>query len=91
MNAWRMTNKKDFSVVYRSWISRKCSDLSTIVEEYHILMRFLAKELHSDCKGLFSFHTHSTSLAKFLSVVLPPDSTLKTTIIYVENRVFPVV
>lgn len=93
MNAWRMTNNKNFSTVSRPWISRKCSDLSTIVEEHHILRRFLAKELHSDCKGLFSFHwhTHSTSLAKFLSVVLPPDSTLKIAIIYVENKVFPVV
>lgn len=56
-------------------------------------MRFLAKELHSDCKGLFSFHldTRPISLANFLSVVLPTDSTLKTAIIYVENRVFPVV
>lgn len=89
-NAWRITKTKKFSTVHRSWISRKCSDLSTVVEEHHILMRFLAKELHSGFKGLFSFHwdTHSTSLAKFLSVVLPPDSTLKTAIIYVENRVF---
>lgn len=92
-NAWRMTNNKNFCTVSRPWISRKCSDLSTIVEEHHILMRFLAKDLHSDCKGLFSFHWHtlSTSLAKFLSVVLPPDSNLKITIIYVENRIFPVV
>lgn len=57
INVWGMSKDKTFLHYIQALdFKRILRSLKSMVADHHILMRFLARELHSACKGLFAFH-----------------------------------